>query len=1124
MIRLLTFLLPLSTAAANSGPASFTLDGRLYQASTFMLLNETVQFRIQILNGDKTCILYEEIQDRPVAQGFFNLRVGGDPGDPKRGPADSNNSMPLIFQNEHGIPATGCPSPHQPQPGEARFARLIVTPQSTGEARVMTPDLLIDAVPNALVAETLRGFAPDDFLRAGTVPELTQAAVEDLVKGDSLLYLRNDVNGTSLPNRSSDPPTASLSPGQLWFDSSGVIKYYNGSSIQSLGVSGAGLTSLGTSGGIVGGPITSTGTISLETLHGSAGSGAKVNYDVYGRVTSAGALVAADIPALNYTTLKNSLSLSPWPATSCGAGAFVTWQSTSDSFVCLTLSSGQVGSALGYTPVNKAGDTMTGTLEVTNTVANSGNPTIRISGAANTNFTGTNGYIGSFEFHNNFASNAGVAAAIVAGRGQNTAGSGELHFMTSPSAAAPVDRLTIDRLGNVGIGTSLPLTNLQILTASNVDTLTRITTTSGINKSGFELQNNWISSGLSAGWYLYPQNYVGTNAFGEAVSAHESNLVAGQATTVALKVGTKNASNLAFYTNSLPRMVIGANGQIGVGTASPSVLLDVGGGTGGAGNVARFAGSVAIGKAGSEVGQLTLYSTSGRSMSLSMNNTSDATISSTFGNINLTPATNTVFTAGNVGIGTGTPLAKLQVQGSYQSSQSGAVYVARDLAQWDSNSSSTTGTLVITMPQSWSSTMMRLSIRGYSYWLGAWEVTIGGYNYSSSNWIATSAQITGNAPFSQVRLGHDGKNNVILLGDLTTSVAYLQVNVAEGTFSRNNRNLWATGWSISQVTDESPYTSVINVPVTSWQTSGNNAYYAAGKVGIGTASPATNLESQAAGTASSTFRLSSAGNSAYYTDFINNVNASNAFEIQHHGFTLLKSSADGYGGITLGNRGYTFETSTTGTNVRMLTNGIERFRIDNGGNIGIGTSTPAYKLDVVGDVNASGCARAGGSVLGGTCSSDERLKTDVRPFSIGLDALLGITPRLFRYNGLGEHPVSSSTELGVIAQEVERTAPALVISKEVRLHPEDLHKTEIKQVNYTAFTYVLINAVKDLYRRWSSDSQALRRELELLKKEIGDRDQRIHELISTSDHLKRENAEIRTYLCGKDPRASICGR
>lgn len=166
------------------------------------------------------------------------------------------------------------------------------------------------------------------------------------------------------------------------------------------------------------------------------------------------------------------------------------------------------------------------------------------------------------------------------------------------------------------------------------------------------------------------------------------------------------------------------------------------------------------------------------------------------------------------------------------------------------------------------------------------------------------------------------------------------------------------------------------------------------------------------------------------------------------------------------------------------------------GNVGIATASPAYKLDVNGDISASGCLRSSAGVASGSCSSDIRLKHDFRPFQLGLNSLTSINPMYFKYNGLGEHSASEKDELGVIAQEVEQSAPELITKKLVILHPEDEQKTEIKQVNYTAFTYILINSVKELYAKWMNDSQNLHQELEI-------KDQKIKELEARLERLEK---------------------
>ncbi|KYG63978.1 hypothetical protein AZI86_14305 [Bdellovibrio bacteriovorus] len=267
-----------------------------------------------------------------------------------------------------------------------------------------------------------------------------------------------------------------------------------------------------------------------------------------------------------------------------------------------------------------------------------------------------------------------------------------------------------------------------------------------------------------------------------------------------------------------------------------------------------------------------------------------------------------------------------------------------------------------------------------------------------------------------------------------------------------------------------------------------------GNVGIGTASPGYALQVSSAtngvGSIVDVAKFTQAGGAPY----------DGARILLGAGGVNVQSAISG-DVVSVGNTRLQFWTSGSGTLA-------ERMRIDTLGRVGIGTTSPTYTLDVAGDVNASGCLRSSAGTASGTCASDERLKTDIQKFDLGLDALLGITPHRFKYNGLGGITPSGKPELGVLAQEVEKTAPELIVSKEVKLYPEDSHKTQIKQVNYTAFTYVLINSVKELYHRWMQDSQDIHREMASLK--------------SDNAELKKENSEIKAYLCAKDPGASFC--
>lgn len=123
-------------------------------------------------------------------------------------------------------------------------------------------------------------------------------------------------------------------------------------------------------------------------------------------------------------------------------------------------------------------------------------------------------------------------------------------------------------------------------------------------------------------------------------------------------------------------------------------------------------------------------------------------------------------------------------------------------------------------------------------------------------------------------------------------------------------------------------------------------------------------------------------------------------------------------------------------------------------------------------------------------ASDARCKGDVVSYSEGLEVIEQIRPVWYRYNGRGGTPNDGAEHVGVIAQEVERLVPYVV----AEIDTDDPGLGKMKTVDPGAFTYMLINSVKELsVKNRTLQAQAdkqqretaeLRAEVEQLKKAI----------------------------------------
>jgi hypothetical protein len=167
-------------------------------------------------------------------------------------------------------------------------------------------------------------------------------------------------------------------------------------------------------------------------------------------------------------------------------------------------------------------------------------------------------------------------------------------------------------------------------------------------------------------------------------------------------------------------------------------------------------------------------------------------------------------------------------------------------------------------------------------------------------------------------------------------------------------------------------------------------------------------------------------------------------------------------------------TSWVSTN-RLLTVGNGNYGPTNAlvmlknGNTGIGVDNPQYLLEVDGTA-----AKPGGGSW--TATSDARLKQDVRAYSDGLNGIASIRPVTYRYNDKSGHD-TEKVHVGVIAQELQEVAPYMVGTFE-------MDGENYLNVDNSAMTYMLINAVKELNERLTQSEAEIARLNGLLKVEV----------------------------------------